>query len=82
MASKEAENQRRQQQIINEREDSGFSTEGIVGAAVASAAATALFFRSGGASKFARALDAGYKYSKELRGIADRRLSGEKRYYI
>lgn len=77
MASKEAENQRRQQQIINEREDSGFSTEGIVGAAVASAAATALFFRSGGASKFARALDAGYKYSKELRGIADRRLSGE-----
>lgn len=77
MANKEAEEQRKKQGISNEREGSGFSTEGIVGAAVATAATTAFFLRSGNIKKFTRALDIGYKYSKELSGIADRRLSGE-----
>ena len=47
MANKEAEEQRKKQGISNEREGSGFSTEGIVGAAVATAATTAFFLRSG-----------------------------------
>ena len=74
--SGEADEQRARQQQENLK-DSGFTTGDMFGAAVATAAATAFFYRNGGGSQVARYLEKGYRYTTGISALADRHLSGK-----
>lgn len=77
MSSREIEEQRNK---IRQENNPGVSSEGVVGAAVALAATTALFYRFGGAKYLSNGLNGGLKIAKDLKRISDSRLSGQVTY--
>ena len=77
MSNREIEEQRNK---IRQKNNPGVSSEGIVGAAVALAATTALFYRFGGAKHLSNGLNNGLKITKDLKRISDSRLSGQVTY--
>lgn len=72
------EQQYRQIQEYNNTDD--FSSKGIVGAAVALAASTALFYRPSNIRKIASGINIGYSLLKDVKKSSDIRLSGRTTY--